>query len=122
MMTVNHGSKRTVIGAHYGLRDWLVQRFTGVVMALFTLAVLIQVLLPGEPMGYHRWSGIFGQQWMKLLAYAVVVALAWHAWVGMRNIWMDYVRHVGARLTLQVLTLVWLTGCAGWALQVLWRL
>jgi len=121
-MTVNHGSRRTVTGAHYGLRDWLVQRFTGVVMALFTLAVLAGVLLTGGPMGYHKWAGIFAAQWMKVLAYAVVVALAWHAWVGMRNIWMDYARHVGIRLGLQVLTIVWLTGCAGWALQVLWRI
>ena len=28
----------------------------------------------------------------------------------------------GIRLALQVFTLVWLVGCAGWAIQVLWRL
>ena len=35
-MAQNFGSKRLVVGAHYGLRDWLAQRVTGVVMALFT--------------------------------------------------------------------------------------
>ena len=35
-MAVNYGSKRTVVGAHYGLRDWLVQRATGALMAVFT--------------------------------------------------------------------------------------
>jgi succinate dehydrogenase / fumarate reductase membrane anchor subunit len=35
---------------------------------------------------------------------------------------MDYIKPVGMRLTLQVLTIVWLVGCAGWALQVLWRI
>jgi succinate dehydrogenase / fumarate reductase membrane anchor subunit len=44
-MSVNYGSKRVVVGAHYGLRDWLAQRITGVLMVLFTLAVLGQVLL-----------------------------------------------------------------------------
>ncbi len=44
-MSVNYGSKRVVVGAHYGLRDWLAQRVTGVLMVLFTLAVLSQVLL-----------------------------------------------------------------------------
>ena len=120
-MAPNFGSKRTVVGAHYGLRDWLAQRVTSVVMALFTLAVIVQVLLPGE-MGYDKWSGMFSKQWMKVLTFTVVVALIVHVWVGMRDIWMDYVKPVGVRLTLQALTIVWLVGCAGWAVQVLWRL
>ena len=120
-MTVNHGSKRVVVGAHYGLRDWLSQRVTAVLMALFTLVLLVQVLMPG-PMGYDKWAGIFAAQWMKVLTFVVFVALAWHAWVGMRDIWMDYVKPVGTRLVLQVATLVWLLGCTGWAVQVLWRL
>ena len=49
-------------------------------------------------------------------------SLAWHAWVGVRDIWMDYVKPVGVRLALQVFTIVWLVGCAGWSVQVLWRL
>ena len=120
-MTVNHGSKRLVVGAHYGLRDWLSQRVTAVLMALFTLVLVVQVLMPG-PLGYDRWAGIFAAQWMKVLSFAVFIALAWHAWVGMRDIWMDYVKPVGTRLVLQVATLVWLLGCTGWAVQVLWRL
>ena len=73
-------------------------------------------------MGYDRWAGIFSQQWMKVLSFVVVLALAYHAWVGMRDIWMDYIKPVGIRLCLQVFALVWLLGCAGWAIQVLWRL
>ncbi len=120
-MSVNYGSKRVVVGASYGLRDWLSQRVTAVLMALFTLILLVQLLLPG-PLGYDRWAGIFSAQWMKLLTLVVVLALAWHAWVGMRDIWMDYVKPVGVRLCLQVLTIVWLLGCTAWAVQVLWRL
>ena len=120
-MSVNYGSKRVVVGASYGLRDWLSQRVTAVLMAIFTLILLVQLLLPG-PLGYDRWAGIFSAQWMKLLTLVVVLALAWHAWVGMRDIWMDYVKPVGARLGLQVLTIVWLLGCTAWAVQVLWRL
>jgi succinate dehydrogenase / fumarate reductase, membrane anchor subunit len=119
-MSVNYGSKRVVSGAHYGLRDWLVQRVTAALMALFTLVVLVQVLLPG-PMGYDKWAGIFAAQWMKVLTFVVIVSLLYHAWVGVRDIWMDYVKPVGLRLGLQVFTLVWLVGCAGWAVQVLWR-
>jgi succinate dehydrogenase / fumarate reductase membrane anchor subunit len=120
-MAINYGSKRIVVGAHYGLRDWLAQRVTAVLMALFTVVVLVQVLMPG-PLGYDKWAGIFASQWMKLLTFVVILSLLLHVWVGMRDIWMDYIQPVGVRLVLQVATLVWLVGCAGWALQVLWRL
>ena len=115
------GSKRLVVGAHYGLRDWLAQRVTAVLMALFTVALLVQVLAPGQ-LGYDRWAAIFSQQWMKVLSFVTIVALAYHAWVGVRDIWMDYVKPVGIRLALQVFSIVWLLGCAGWAIQGLWRL
>ena len=121
MAPPNFGSKRTVVGAHYGLRDWLSQRVTAALMALFTLALIVQVLLPGE-MGYDKWAGIFAHQWMKVLTFVVIVALAVHVWVGVRDVLMDYVKGVGTRLALQVATIVWLVGCAGWAVQVLWRL
>ena len=120
-MAENFGSKRTVVGAHYGLRDWLSQRVTAALMALFTALVILQVLLPGE-MGYDKWAGIFSSQWMKVLTFVVIVSLLVHVWVGVRDVFMDYVKPVGARLVLQVAAIVWLVGCAGWAIQVLWRL
>jgi succinate dehydrogenase / fumarate reductase membrane anchor subunit len=120
-MSVNYGSRRVVTGAHYGMRDWLSQRITAVLMALFTIVLLAQLLF-GGPLGYDRWAGIFAAQWMKVLTFVVFVALGWHAWVGMRDIWMDYVKSAALRLTMQVATIVWLIGCMGWAIQVLWRL
>jgi succinate dehydrogenase / fumarate reductase, membrane anchor subunit len=120
-MAANYGSKRIVVGAHYGFRDWLSQRVTAALMALFTLVLIVQVLLPGT-MGYEKWAGIFASQWMKVLTFVTIVAMLYHVWVGVRDIWMDYVKPVAVRLVLQVFTIVWLVGCAGWAIQVLWRL
>lgn len=119
-MTQNFGTKRLVVGAHYGLRDWLAQRVTALLMALFTLLVLLQLLMPGE-LGYERWASIFAPMWMKSLTFVVILALAWHAWVGVRDVLMDYVHSTGVRLLAQIFTIVWLLACAGWALQVLWR-
>ena len=121
-MSVNYGSKRIVSGAHYGLRDWLAQRVTAVLMALFTLIVLVQVIFSRGPIGYDQWAGIFASQWMKVLTFSVILALAYHVWVGVRDVLMDYVKPLSIRLPLQIFSLVWLVGCAGWALQVLWRL
>ncbi len=120
-MAINHGTKRIVVGAHYGLRDWLAQRVTAALMALFTLLVLGQVMLTKGPIGYDKWAGIFSSQWMKVLTFTIIIAMLYHVWVGMRDIWMDYIKPVGLRLGLQVFTLVWLIACAGWGIQVLWR-
>lgn len=121
-MSVNYGSKRVVTGAHYGLRDWLVQRVTASLMALFTVVLLLQVLTISGPISYEAWAAIFSAQWMKFLTFGLIVSLAWHAWIGVRDIWMDYVKPVGLRLALHVFTIVWLVGCAGWAFSVLWKL
>ena len=120
-MSQAFGSKRLVVGAHYGLRDWLVQRVTAALMALFTLVLLGQLVQPG-PLGYDRWAAIFAPQWMKGFTFVVILGLAWHAWIGVRDIWMDYIKPLGLRLLLQVASIVWLLGCVGWAVQVLWRL
>ncbi len=121
-MAVNFGSKRLVVGAHYGMRDWLSQRLTAVLMALFTLLVLAELLFSKGPIGYESWAGIFSPQWMKALTFSVILALLYHVWVGMRNVFMDYVKPYGTRLFLDAFSIIWLVACSGWAIQVLWRL
>ncbi len=103
------------------LIGWLAQRVTAALMAVFTVIVLLQVIFSKGSMGYDKWAGIFASHPMKLLSLSVIFALAWHVFLGMREIYMDYIKPVGLRLTMKVLTLVWLAGCAGWAIQVLWR-
>jgi len=120
-MSQNYGTKRVVTGASYGLRDWMAQRVTAVLMALYTVVLLVQVIF-GGPVDYYRWSAIFSQQWMKFLTFVVILAILYHVWVGVRDIFMDYIKPVGVRLSLHVFAIVWLVGCAGWAIQVLWRL
>lgn len=114
------GPKRLVVGAHYGLKDWLAQRVTAVVMALYTLVLLVAFLLTPE-VSYESWAGLFAQQWFKLLSFVTFLSLYYHVWVGMRDIWMDYVKPVGVRLLLQIFTILWLVACAGWTVQILWR-
>ena len=120
-MSQNYGTKRIVTGAHYGLRDWMAQRVTAALMALFTIVLLAQVIF-GGPLGYDSWAGIFSSQWMKTLTFVVILAMLYHVWVGVREIFMNYIKPVSIRLSLYVFAIVWLVGCAGWAIQVLWRL
>jgi succinate dehydrogenase / fumarate reductase membrane anchor subunit len=114
----NIGPKRMVVGAHYGLRDWLAQRITAVIMAVFTIVLLVSFLFSGAG-GYHAWAGLFSQTWMKLLTMLTLLALTWHVWVGIRDIWMDYIKSTALRLALQVFTILWLLGCLAYAGQTL---
>jgi succinate dehydrogenase / fumarate reductase membrane anchor subunit len=115
---------RVIVGAHYGLKDWLAQRVSAVVMAAYTL-VIVLVLLGGGPVTYASWKALFAKGLMGLMPFLTllfVVSVLIHAWVGMRDIWMDYIKHTGLRLVLEVATVLWLVACAGWAMRILWRL
>lgn len=113
-------TRRIVTGAHYGLKDWLAQRVTAVILLLYTVVLLGTVLFTPE-LGYGLWAQLFSQAWMKVATLLAVVALIWHAWVGVRDIYMDYIKPTGVRLFLQVATVLALAGYALWAVIILWR-
>ena len=115
----NIGPRRLVVGAHYGVKDWLAQRVTAIVMAVFTVVLLVS-FLTGQNFSYEGWAGLFARQWFKLFTMVTFFGLFYHVWVGIRDIWMDYIKPVGIRLTLQTLTVLWLLGCAAWTVQILW--
>jgi succinate dehydrogenase / fumarate reductase membrane anchor subunit len=111
---------RIVVGAHYGLRDWLMQRVTAVIMLAYTVALAIFLLT--IPSSYEGWKGLFSHSWVQLLTQITILAVLLHAWVGIRDIWMDYVKPVCVRLTLHVLTLLWLLSCLIYSIKVVWGL
>lgn len=111
--------KRIVVGAHYGLMSFLAQRITAVALALYTLLIL-GVLLVAPPVHYGDWKALFAQQWMKLATFVFLMSLLLHAWIGMRDIFMDYVKPTGWRLAAQATVILLLTAYAGWSIQILW--
>ncbi|MCX7946141.1 MAG: succinate dehydrogenase, hydrophobic membrane anchor protein [Hydrogenophilus sp.] len=113
--------KRSVVGAHYGVRDWLIQRVTAAYMALYTVAFAFATLtLPA--LSYESWRGLFSGRGMQLATFLFFAALCYHAWIGMRDIWMDYVKPLGVRLLLHAVTVLLLVGYLAWVARVLWRL
>ncbi|KFC76178.1 MULTISPECIES: succinate dehydrogenase, hydrophobic membrane anchor protein [Massilia] len=115
----NIGPRRLVVGAHYGVKDWLAQRVTAIVMAVFTVVLLVS-FLTGQNFTYEGWAGLFARQWFKLFALVTFLGLFYHAWVGIRDIWMDYIKSAGLRLFLMLATIFWLLACAAWTVQILW--
>ncbi len=112
-------TRRIIVGAHYGKRDWLAQRFTACVMAVYTL-VLLGWMLGLPELNYGNWAGMFASRWMKVLTLLALLSVTWHAWVGVRDIYMDYIKPIVLRVALQVLTIVLVLGYFAWAVIILW--
>ena len=105
--------------AHYGWRDWLVQRMTAVVMLIYTV-VFIAVLVQIGDLGYDRWRSLWGLGVMRYATLLFVLSALLHAWVGVRNIFMDYIKDTGLRLVLYGVVILTLVGYAVWGWQILW--
>jgi len=113
--------KREVVGAHYGLRDWLAQRVTAVVMAVYTVLLLaVLATLPG--LDYWHWRSLWQLPVMRYATLLFLGSLYFHAWIGVRDIVMDYVKDPGLRLTLYVIVIGALVSYAAWSVQILWGL
>ena len=112
---------RILVGAHYGLKDWVIQRATAIIMALYTVIFLVRVSIVGAN-SFEAWRGVFANGFMKYATFLFFVSLFYHAWIGIRDIWMDYIKPDGVCLLLMIATAAALVGYAGWAAQILWRM
>jgi succinate dehydrogenase / fumarate reductase membrane anchor subunit len=120
------GTRRLVVGAHYGTVDFIVQRVTAVIMAVYTIVLFLGIMFTAD-LNFESWRHLFTFTWFalpvgQLLATLAFLSLAWHAWIGVRDIWMDYVRSAGLRLFLQVLTILWLVAAIVFFAKILWSL
>ena len=119
------GPKRLVVGAHYGTGEFIIQRVTAIILAVYTLVLLVGILTM-TGFTYAGWKNLFTFTCFavpvgQMLATLAMLSLAWHAWIGVRDIWMDYVGNVGVRLFLMVMTLLWLVGSVVYFINILWR-
>ena len=88
-------------------------------MALYTLLFLC-ALIDANRVDFTAWRQLFAPQWMKLATLLFLVSLYLHAWIGVRNIFMDYVKSSALRLVLYVLVIAALIAYTGWSAQILW--
>jgi succinate dehydrogenase / fumarate reductase membrane anchor subunit len=105
-------------GSHTGTGTWLMQRATAVGLAL-TLPVLILYFLAVMPADLAGWQALFSPLWLRVLMLLAAAALALHAWVGMRDIFMDYVHLTMLRLALYLAVIATLAGSVAWLAAIL---
>ena len=113
--------KREVIGAHYGLRDWLAQRITAVVMGVYTL-MMLAVLANLPQLDYWHWKSLWELPVVRYATMLFLLCVYLHAWIGVRNIFMDYIKDSGLRLVLYVISIGALVCYAAWSVQIMWGL
>jgi succinate dehydrogenase / fumarate reductase, membrane anchor subunit len=118
---------RVVTGAHYGIRDWLMQRVTAVLMVTYIIFVVCFVVLHSYfqentwvGLDHDMWRWLFSGFWMRAISLLFWVSVFYHAWIGVRNIVMDYVKSARVRLVIYVLAVVLLLLYSVWVVQILW--
>src|SRR4051812_22193432 len=101
------------------MRDWLLQRATAVVMALYSVlfALLVAVRQPSK---FEAWKGLFDSGWMRIATLVFLLSLLLHAWIGVKDIFIDYIKFTPLRLTLQSAAALSLFVYAAWSVQILW--
>ena len=93
------------------MRAWLTQRLTGLLMAIYSVVLLIRVLVL-TPSSYDDWLAFSRPWWWRLATLIFWVSLSSHAWLGVRDVLKDYVPNVKIRLVLLKLVVL-LVGLLG---------
>ncbi|MCG6657425.1 succinate dehydrogenase, hydrophobic membrane anchor protein [Halomonas campisalis] len=102
-----------------GLSDWLIQRVSAVILALYTLFIVLYLLFnPG--LDYATWSGLFAQTWMRIFSLLALLSIAAHAWVGLWTVTTDYLKSTGVRVGAQIVIILAIFVFLVWGIQVLW--
>lgn len=100
-----------------GLRDWLVQRVSAIIIALYTL-FLVGFLIVNNNLSYATWETLFSNSWFKIATLLALLSLILHAWVGVWTIFTDYIKCTCLRLLLEVIVIVALVSYFAWGLLI----
>jgi len=101
-----------------GLRPWMIQRISAAFIALYVI-YLFSVLLLASPLHADKWAQWVAQPWNTTGMALFMLAILWHAWIGVRDIILDYVPNVVARLLVLTVLAGIIIGSGLWGLKAL---
>jgi succinate dehydrogenase / fumarate reductase membrane anchor subunit len=110
---VNAMSRKSI-----GLRTWLIQRLSAVYMLLFVVCFAIY-FATNTPSSYLEWRTMMANSFVGITTTLFFLSLLTHAWVGMRDVIMDYVHFDGIRLALLTGVGFALLATAIWIMKIL---
>ncbi len=102
-----------------GMRLWLAQRLSAVVMAVY-LIIFALMLLMKQPVGYEGWLELMSPWWWRLFTLLFFISLVMHAWLGVRDVFKDYIFNIKLRAVMQILVDVLLIVYLCWSGAILW--
>lgn len=111
--------KNAPVGAHYGLIDWLAQRLTAIVMVVYTIFLAVW-LAWCTPHSQAEWKQLFSGNFVRIFTLLTLLCLYYHAWIGVRDIVMDYIKQAGIRLTVYTAVIAALAAYTVWSVAILW--
>lgn len=101
-----------------GLRPWMIQRISAVFIAVFTLYIIV-ILLTDSPLNANDWSAWVAIPYNNISIGIFLIAVLWHAWIGVRDIVLDYVPNVVGRLLVLTLVACTIIGSGLWGFKAL---
>jgi succinate dehydrogenase / fumarate reductase membrane anchor subunit len=101
-----------------GLRAWLWQRGSAIYLLVYVLVAGV-LLLWRQPSSHEAWRAWMAQPAMTLATAVFFWALLIHAWVGGRDVLIDYARPLSLRLALLAILGLMLGASGLWALKAL---
>lgn len=104
-----------------GLRDWLVQRVTAVVLGISFMTLLLYFILTPN-LDFVTWHNLFTSYWVKSFTLLTLLCLIVHAWIGVWTIFTDYIKPVSVRILLEVIVVLALLLFFIWGFLVLWSM
>ena len=102
----------------YGLRAWILQRLTAVYMAAYLVYFMFHVMADA-PHSYDAWRAWMGGPIVSVASALFFIAVLVHAWVGIRDVVMDYVKPIGLRFGVLSVFGLTLLACGLWVLRIL---
>jgi succinate dehydrogenase / fumarate reductase membrane anchor subunit len=102
-----------------GLRDWLIQRVTAIVLGLYFVFMLGYFLLHPE-VSYLDWSALYHHPVFQVVNVIMIVCLLKHAWIGLWTVTTDYLKCSIVRVSVQMTILFGLVGQLVWFLMIIW--
>jgi succinate dehydrogenase / fumarate reductase membrane anchor subunit len=104
--------------AHRGLGEWLLQRLSALYLAGFALWLVARLAFaaPADFVAWKMWVSAGG---MRLAFALFFLSVLMHAWVGMRSVFLDYLKPLWARFIAQLLLAFGLLVFVFWAAQIL---
>lgn len=103
-----------------GVYDWMVQRVSAYVLALYTIFLLGFIIITRPD--YVEWAALFSQTWFRVFSLGTLIALGGHAWVGLWTVSTDYVKGMAPRFLLQAACGTVMFVYVVWGIQILWGL